>query len=163
MIDAWFSASDMIASSSPSRLSNSPRVGVETTREEYRVLHSQERAQALLQLLVGNLRAADEADRRHAETVARQRVPGGLDEPGVVGEAQVVVCAQVDAGGARLEGDLALLRRRDDLLFLEQAVGLERFDAAGEIGEELSGHGSALMVRTLALAARNRPCRDPLR
>ena len=124
-----------------------PGVGVEATREEDGVLGSQERAQAFLQLLVRNLGAADEPHRRHPETIPGQRGPRRLDEAGVVGEAQVVVGAQVDAGGARLERHLALLRRGDDLFLLEQAVGLERFDPAGQIVEKRIAHRAALKAR----------------
>ena len=112
------------------------RVGVETTGEEDRVFHAQEIAQPLFQTLVGKLGAADEPDRRHAESVFAQRLPGGLDQPGVVGQTQIVVGAQIDAGRTTLKSDLPLLRRGDDLLLLEQALGLEGFDPCGEIADE---------------------------
>ena len=53
------------------------------------------RGEARLQLLVHLLGAADEADRGHAEAPAVQRLLGGGDDLGVVGEAEVVVGAEV--------------------------------------------------------------------
>jgi hypothetical protein len=48
-----------------------------------------------LELLVQVLRAADEAHRGHAEAVAVERVLGRCDHLGVVGQAEVVVGAEV--------------------------------------------------------------------
>ena len=48
-----------------------------------------------LELLVQLLRAADEAHRGHAVAVAVERVLGGVAQFGVVGEAEVVVGAEV--------------------------------------------------------------------
>ena len=49
-----------------------------------------------LELLVHLLGAADEADGGHAVAPAVQRLVGGGDDLGVVGEAEVVVGAEVE-------------------------------------------------------------------
>src|SRR5690606_10568249 len=63
----------------------------------------------------------DEAHRGHAEAVGVQRFPGGLDHRRMVGQAQVVVGAEVEHGAAVGERDLGGLRRGDDALGLEHA------------------------------------------
>ena len=88
----------------------------------------QEFAQTHLEPFVRELAAADEPHRRHAEAVLGERVPGRFDRPRVVGEPQVVVGAEVDAGRAALEPDFALLGRRDDLLLAVQAVRLQALE-----------------------------------
>src|SRR5690606_23426068 len=76
----------------------------------------------LLQLLVQVLGAADETDRRQAEAVAVQRVLGRLDQVRMVGQAQVVIGAEVQHLAPVLERDLGRLRPGDDALGLEQAL-----------------------------------------
>ena len=131
-----------------------PRVRVEATGKENRVLHPQKRAQKALQALVRDLRAANEAHRRHAEAVLAQGVSGCFDEERMVGQAQIVVRAQIDAGGAGLKRNFALLRRGDDLLLLEQTVVLQGLDACAEIGSEGSCHALSLNVHTRDWAMR---------
>lgn len=81
-------------------------VGVEAGGVEDRVLLAEEGREAGLQLLVHLLRAADEADGRHAVAPAVERRVGGGDDLGVVGQAQVVVGAEVqDLAGATARGD----------------------------------------------------------
>ena len=70
MMDAWFSASVMMASSSPSSGSNTPAVGVEAGGVQDGVLRAEEGGDLALQFLVDVLRAADEAHRRQAEAAA---------------------------------------------------------------------------------------------
>ena len=116
------------------------RVRVEATGKQDGVLHPQEFAQTCFEPLVRKLGAADEPNRRHAEAVLGQRIPCGFDQTGVIGEPQVVVGAQIDAGGPGLKRHLALLGRGDDLLLLEQAVGLQGIDPGGEIADERTCH-----------------------
>jgi hypothetical protein len=77
MIEAWFSASEMTASSSPSSVSKRPPLASKQAVEDG-VLHARESARAAFELLVLLLRAADEAHRRHAVAVAVERLLGGL-------------------------------------------------------------------------------------
>ena len=124
MMLAWLSSSEMTASCSSSSVSNSAAVGVEARGVQDRVVGAEERAQPLLELSCGALRAADEPHRRHAVAVAVERRRGGRDDVGMVGEAEVVVGAEVDhvaAAGA----DVCALRPREDPLPLEQAARAE--------------------------------------
>ena len=105
MIEAWFSSSRMTASSSPSSVSNSPPLA--SKQDEYRIVSSVPRnvGEPPLELLVDLLGAADEPHARHAVAPAVERLLGRRDEPRVVGQAEVVVGAQVEhlaaAGDAR--------------------------------------------------------------
>ena len=96
------------------------------------------RASSALCSLLG---AADEADRGHAVAVAVERVLGGGDERRVVGEAEVVVGAEVQHAAAGLGVDAAGLRRGDDALGLPEAVGADLVELDGEAGGEAVGHG----------------------
>ena len=71
---------------------------------------AEEVAQGTFQVLVDLLRAADEADRRHPEAPPVQGVPGGRDHLGVVGQAEVVVGAEVQTSVAGRNRDQGLLR-----------------------------------------------------
>ena len=71
-------------------------VGIEAGGVENGVLGSEEVADPGLEGLVDLVGAADEADRRHAEAVMRGAVLGGLDDRRVIGQAQVVVGAEID-------------------------------------------------------------------
>ena len=57
------------------------------------------------------------------------------DERRVVGEAEVVVGAEVEHGAAVGEGDVRLLRRGDHPLVLVQALGAQGVGAQGEVAE----------------------------
>ena len=76
-------------------------VGVEAGRVEDRVLGPEEARDGRLELLVDVLGAADEPDAREAEAPPLEPVPGGPDEVGVVGKAEVVVRAEVEDGRGR--------------------------------------------------------------
>ena len=77
-------------------------VGVEAGREQDRVLRAEELAEVPLQLGVQGLGPADEPHRRHPEAPLVQRVLGRGEHRRVVGEAQVVVGAEVqDRPGRR--------------------------------------------------------------
>ena len=95
-----------------------PAVGVEARAVEDRVLRAEKLGQPRLELLVQRLGAADEAHGRHAVAPAVERRVRGLHDRRVVGEAEVVVGAQVDRLRAALERDLGGLRRGDRALVL---------------------------------------------
>jgi hypothetical protein len=86
MIDAWLSASEMIASFSSSSGSNRPPFASKHGGVEDRVLGAEEVRDGLLELLVQVLRAADEAHAGHAEAVGVQRVLRGRDDVRMVGK-----------------------------------------------------------------------------
>jgi hypothetical protein len=99
-------------------------VGVEARRVENRVLGSQELAEFSLQLLVDLLRPADESDGREP---VPPPVEGGLgrgDDLGVIGEAQVVVRAEIQHLPV-LDGDPGPLGARQEALPLPQAFGAD--------------------------------------
>ena len=131
MIEAWLSASEMIASSSPSSGSNRPPLA--SKQAAYRMVSSVPKncGDLRFQLLVQVLRAADEAHRGHAEAVRVQRLLGGGDHVRVVGQAQVVVGAEVEHLAAAFQLDLGRLRRDDDALGLEQALLADGVEFAG--------------------------------
>ncbi len=96
-------------------------VGVEARAEEDRVLGAEEGREALLELLVQRLRAADEPHRRHAESPLLECVPGGLDHGRMVGEAEVVVGAEVEQAAHPLHLDVGRLGRFEHELALVEA------------------------------------------
>ena len=88
MMEAWFRASEMTASSLAEQRLEQAAVGVEAAAVEHGVLHAQEAAEALLELPVHVLGAADEAHRSDAVAVAPERIVRGLEDRRVVGEAR---------------------------------------------------------------------------
>ena len=116
-------------------------VGIEAGGVEDGVVLAEEGRDRLLQFLVQILRAADEAHRGHAETVAVQRGLGGSDDVRVVGQTQVIIGAEVQHRAAIGQGDLGRLRAGDDALGLEQAGGADFVEGVGvTLGE---GHGGS--------------------
>ena len=96
-------------------------IGVEAGGIEDGVLHPEPFRELVLQRLVDRLRAADEADRGHSVAPALEpRLCGGLD-PLVLGEAKIIVGAEVDHVLARGDLDMAALRSRDHPLGLVEA------------------------------------------
>ena len=107
MIEAWFSASEMMASSAPSSGSKRPPLASKQAAKRMESSLPSQLGDALLELAVQRLRAADEAHRGHAEAELVERVAGRGDDLGVVGKAEIVVGAEVDHLA------LAALRARD--------------------------------------------------
>ena len=96
MSEAWLSSSEITASSAPNSVSNTPPLA--SKQEEYRIVasvprNSDSRASSSR---VQRLRAADEADAGHAEAPLLQGFPGRGDHVRVVGQAEVVVGAEVE-------------------------------------------------------------------
>ena len=108
MMLAWLSASEMTASSRVEQRLEDAAVGVEAGAVQDRVLLAEEGGQPRLELLVHLLGAADEADRGHAEAPAVERLLGGGDDLGVVGQAEVVVGAEVQTSRPPATRDGAL-------------------------------------------------------
>ena len=102
MMEAWFSASEMMASSGPKRDSKTPPLA--SKQLENRMVSSVPRNLETrgFQFQVQVLGAADEAHAGHAEAARVHGVLGGGDDVRVVGQAQVVVGAEVQDGRARL-------------------------------------------------------------
>ena len=104
-------------------------VGVETGGEQDGVVLVEMRGDLALQRAMLVLRAADEAHRGHAEAVGVERLARRRDHLGMIGEAEIVVGAEIDhlAPG---DADAAALRALDQPLALVEPVGLD----AGEAG-----------------------------
>ena len=98
------------------RLKQSP-VGVKAGGIEDGVVGACELCDAAFKFLVNLLCAADKADGRQAETPAVIAGLRSLDEPRVVGQAEIVVGAHVDDVGFLRRVDAGALRRGDDALF----------------------------------------------
>ncbi len=96
-------------------------VRVETGAEQDRVVRAEELRQALLELLVQRLGAADEAHRRHPEAPSLERVARGLDHRRVIGEPEVVVRTEVEELAHALDLDVRRLRRLEHELTLVEA------------------------------------------
>jgi hypothetical protein len=124
-------------------------VRVEARGVQDRVLRTEEGRDRLLELLVQVLRAADEAHAGHAEAVRIQRVLGRRDHVGMVGQAQVVVRAEVQHRAAVGERDLRRLRAGDDALGLEQPGFADFVEGFGVTRRQAHGVSSSS----------TRPCR----
>ena len=121
-------------------------VGVESRREQRACLGAEKVGQPLLQFPMQRMRAADEANRGHAQAEARNGFRRRLDDACVAGQPEVIVGAQIEIpawrlGGARVRGDAAALRRADRDLALEGVPLDERLPAGFETGaQRLSEH-----------------------
>ena len=141
MIDAWFSCvRDHGVPLVEQRLEDAA-VGVEARAEQDRVLRAEERREALLQLAVERLRAADEPHRGHPVPPAVERLVRGGDHLGVVREAEVVVRAEVEQLAALLHRDVRALRRRHHQLPLEQSLVGELGEPRGQVVAQRAVHG----------------------
>src|SRR4051794_32371475 len=99
-------------------------VGIETGGVEDGVLGSEEPGQALLELLMNALRAADEPDGGHAVTEAIDRPVGRFAHGRMIGQPEIVVCTKVQ-DVAVTGSDQAPLGTREDALTLVQALFLQ--------------------------------------
>src|SRR5262249_52353923 len=125
-----------------------PAVGVEAGGVEDRVFLAEELRDVGFELLVQVLRAADEADGGEAETVVAQAQMGGLDDRGVVGEAEVVVGAEVDDVAA-VDLDGGILRRLDAALALVEALLLEAVELRAQVLDDPRVAHGGLRQRTI--------------
>ena len=126
-----------------------PAIGVEAGAVEDRVLHAEKRGDLRLELLVLLLRAADEAHRGHAVAVAVERVLGGVAQFLIVGEAEIVVGAEIQHLAAA-DLDLGRLGRGDHPLGFVEPGRLQPVELGGEMGKEGFAHGSVdPLLRTL--------------
>ncbi|ESW78061.1 hypothetical protein X773_22005 [Mesorhizobium sp. LSJC285A00] len=86
IIEAWLSRIEMMASSPSSVFAG---IGIDAGRIEDRVLHLEGRGGQRLKLLMLFLSAADEAHRRHAVSIAIERVLSRLKQILIVGQTQI--------------------------------------------------------------------------
>ena len=71
-------------------------IGVETGGEQDRVVFAEMRGDGALEVAMDRLRAADEAHRGHAEAEFVERAFGRGDDFGMIGEAKIIVGAEID-------------------------------------------------------------------
>ena len=116
-------------------------VGVEAGGVENRILGAEEVGDGLFELLVDVLAAADEADGGHAEAAGVHRALGRLNQTGVVREAEVVVCTEIQYL-ATADLDFGALGRTDDAFVLVEARGLDVGELLLQMGFDFSVHDS---------------------
>ena len=120
-------------------LEHSP-VGIEARSVKDGVLRMEIFGDGLLESLVHVLRTADEAHGRHAVAADVHHLLGGLDEAGIVGQAEVVVGAEIERFGTVLEGYLRGLGGSDVAFLLVEARSLDGGEFVGEEFLEVSVH-----------------------
>src|SRR5262249_39416767 len=114
-------------------------IGVEAGRIEDGVVGAEESRDLSLEFAVQVLRAADEADRGEAEAVVVEGLLCGGGDARMIGEAEVVVGAEVQHLLTGDEADAGILRGGDDALLLVQGVAADLVELLGEA--LLQAHG----------------------
>ena len=112
-------------------------VGVETGGEHDRVVLAEVFRDRQLELAMQRLRAADEADRGHAEAEFVHRPRRGGDDVRVVGEAEIIVGAKIERlarAVLRSDADPPALRPRQQALALREARRLDVVEGPAEMG-----------------------------
>ena len=121
-------------------------IGVETGGEHDRVVLAQVFRDRLFKLTMQRLRAADEAHRGHAEAEFVHGAARRGDDVGVVGEAKVIVGAEIDRFALALRGgdiDASALRPGQQPLALREARRLDLVEGGANVGEKGVGHGGS--------------------
>ena len=114
-------------------------VGVETGGERDRVILAEVLCDGELELAVQRLRAADEAHRGHAKAELLHRPRGGGDDLRVIGEAEVVVGAEIERlarAVLRRHPDAPALRAGQQSLALREARRLDLVERRANMPEE---------------------------
>ena len=97
-------------------------VGIEARGVQDGIFHAEETGQLLLQRFVAVLRSADEADGSHTKPVAVHTRFRRVNQFRMVGQAKVVVGAEVDDAAAVADRDIRLLGGSNDTFFFEQTL-----------------------------------------
>ena len=97
-------------------------VGIEASSVKDGVFRAEELSNLGFQLLVEVLATTDEADRSHTIATGIHAVLGGLNQFGVVGEAEIIVCTEVEAHLAA-NHDFSALCALDDAFTFIKAIG----------------------------------------
>ena len=131
-------------------------IGVETGGEDDRVVLAQVAGDRLFELAVERLGAADEPHRGHAEAEFVHRALRRGDDVGMVGEAEVVVGAEIDRFARAFrpaDADPPALRPGQQALALEEARRLDLVEGRAEVVEKGFGHGASRFVPGSSIAA----------
>jgi len=121
-------------------------VGVETGGEQDRFVLAQMFGDGEFEFAMQGLRAADEADRGHAEAEAVERVMRRGDDFRMIGEAEVIVGAEIDHLAPAVRGadpDAPALRAFDQPLALGEAIGLDPRERRADMIEKHVSHGAS--------------------
>lgn len=121
---------------------------VKTARIKDGVFETQKAGQACFQVLVNALGAADEPYGRHTIPIPFKRVLPRFDQIGIVGQAEVVVCAQVDHILARGQRDGACLFTGDHTFGFVKAGGLQAIKLGPEVFVEGRHDGFRISICT---------------
>ena len=116
-----------------------PAIGVEAGGEEDRVVLAEMVGDRLLELAMEGLRAADETHRGHAEAEIVHRALRRRDDVGMVGEAEIIVGAEIDRLALAVrpgDADPPALRPGDQPLAFGEAGGLDFVERRAEVVEE---------------------------
>ena len=116
-----------------------PAIGVEAGGEDDRVVLAEVFGDRLLELAMQRLRAADEAHRSHAEAEFVHRLFRRRDDVRVVGEAEIIVGAEIDRLARALrpgDADASALRPGQQALALEEAGGVDVGEGRADVVEE---------------------------
>ncbi len=89
------------------------------------------------------LASADEADRSHAEATGIHPLLGSLNQFGIVGQAEIVVCTKVQALFAR-NHDFRTLGAFNDTFTLVEAVGINLSQLFFQIFLKFSIHNAII-------------------
>ena len=114
--------------------------------------HAEERADPLLELAVDVLRAADEAHRGHAVAALAERLARGREHRRVIGEAEVVVGAEVEQLAPVGERHVRALRRGDHALALAEPGRGDLVELALELIAHCFEHHCSQSRTTLPLS-----------
>ncbi len=127
----------------PQKRLEHPAIGVKGGGIEDGILTAGKGRDLGFQLFVQILRATDEAHRSNAETMAVERRLGRLDQLRPIGQAEIIVGAEIDdMAGRPVRGhvDLGELLRGDDAFALVEPVGVDLGKLGFEVGEKSIGH-----------------------
>ena len=115
-------------------------VGVEAGAVEDRVFGAQEFAQTGFEILVHALRSADEPDRSQAVAPAIERRMRRRNHLRMLGQAQIIIRAQVQHFAPLADADMGILRREQNPLLLVRARGANRVELLAEMLAERVVH-----------------------
>ena len=104
------------------------------------------------------LRAANETDAGHAESVAIECFLGRFDQFGMIGETEIVVRAHVEHAFAAGDGNVSVLRRGDDALGLVKTLRFYFLERSRKLLFKFGEHGQNFGRATAFAQRRCRSC-----